>query len=142
MIFGHASADRFVPAEADPSRSVAFLRRRLAQVVEQHRENQGHRNATWKKREHQARMGEYIALRMKFRRLFATFQGRNFRQDLQHQPARVEQIETAHAVGRLKDFHQLVTNPFGADLVDGGRAFANGPPGRVFDFEIQDGREA
>ena len=138
----HASAHRLVSTEANSSHCIALPRRRLAQIVEEHCENERHRDVLRKEGEHEARMDKDVALRMKVRRLLAALERRDLGQDFGHEPARVEQVEAAHSMRRGKDLHELIADAFGADFADGRCARTNRIPGRGFNFESERGSKA
>ena len=82
-------------------------------------------------------MNEDVALGVKLRRLLATAQNENFRQDVLHEATLDEEIEAAHACGGEEDFHQLVADALGAHVVNVASVFEDGGPCFGFDFKIE-----
>jgi len=112
--FRHGLPDHIVVIETDPVRR-AHKRRRLANIVEQHRPRQHQARLRRQGVEHHPCVREHIAFGMVLRRLLHAFQRRHFRQDYRQQPGRVEQRQSGTGMRAREDLAQLIPDPFGAD---------------------------
>ena len=92
---------------------------RFADIVQQNGQSEAQRGAGRERIEHEAGMGEDIALGMKFRRLFHADHGGDFGENFAEQAGIVQQLEGgAGLLGFGQQAEEFIADAFGADAVD------------------------
>ena len=92
--------------------------------------------------EQQQGVGPDVALGMIFGRLLDAFHGRDFRQHVGQQAARIQHFEAAPRAAFGEDADQFVANPLGGNPQDQRVVAADGLEGGGLDLEVEAGGEA
>ena len=137
----HARSDAVVSVEPDPP---VFIHRPagwFADVVQQGRPHQRVGRIRIQQVEHDAGVDEHIALGMKFRRLLAALERRDFGQQLRQQPAAIQKIEPPRTVPHAQQPHELLADPLGTHPPDPVHSGTQRLPCPRFDPKSQHRRE-
>jgi hypothetical protein len=118
-VAGHLRTELVVAVEADAAGvRIAGLRGGFGDVMQQHAHDQRQRGLGGQQAEHETGVNEDIPLGMELRRLLAALQRENFRQELRHEAAVHQQVETAHAVRAEHGLDELLADALDAHALD------------------------
>lgn len=140
--FGHFRTDGFVAVEADAAIRVGRFGGGLGDIVEEGGEAKGEGGVRGEHFQHDAGMGEYIALGVPSGWLFAANHGQDFGEEVVDEGGGDEEFEAVAAMGMGEDFRKFIADALGRDFPDEGGVFSDRGEGDGLDLEGEGGGKA